>query len=128
MSDVLDDLREERRFVCLPFQVVLENKENVLGMDNNVDWNKFTAKFVNNSSFGLWYALYNGAWEMLGLARITYDKKGNVIVDDFYARSGFGEEMVDILFEYLRLNRCKIPELVNAVKFIYGNEERSFAE
>ena len=71
-GDLLDEERLTRRFFPVPYRTVLENKENILGMNDKINWAQFE-KFQGDTSFGLWFVFFNGAWDMLAVARIRAD-------------------------------------------------------
>ena len=112
-GDLLDEERLTRRFFPVPYRTVLENKENILGMNDKINWAQFE-KFQGDTSFGLWFVFFNGAWDMLAVARIRADVDDNVHVNEFDARSGFGKEMMDTLYNHFKSEKQNYPELANA--------------
>lgn len=126
-GDLLDEERLTRRFFPVPYRIVLENKENILEMNDKINWAQFT-KFQGDTSFGLWFVLYNGAWDMLAVARIRADMDDNVYVNEFDARSGFGKEMMDTLYNHFKYEKQNYPELANAKKFSWDAINDKVAE
>ena len=96
----------------VPFDQVKNQSDEIFSWHSGVqkDFGMQFEKHVGNSNIR-WFELFDDSRNLLAVAGVTefYYSKGDldnmVYMNQLWAKSGFGKQMVDNLFEYFKKNR-----------------------